>query len=85
MNDLNNKTQKRIDMTDKVTKEDILTHRHPQLGEAHQTQAARIKSLGMLAIAQSIDGLVHQLKRMIDDECGGPENTSGENRFRGSH
>ena len=53
---------KGIEMTERVTKEDILTFKHCN------SLDARINALGMLAIAQAIDGLTHQLKRVIDTE-----------------
>ena len=53
-------------MTDeKVTQRDI-TGRHTYSG--NETEAAKIIALGNLAIAQSIDGLTKQLKRVIDTE-----------------
>ena len=55
-------------MTERVTKEDILTIEHRNMAETPTSLAARINALGMLSIAQAIDGLTHQLKRVIDTE-----------------
>jgi hypothetical protein len=54
-------------MTERVSKEDLKTDLRFR-GEI--TEAARIRALGDLAIAQAIDGLTTQVKRMIDDEMG---------------
>lgn len=52
-------------MIDRITKEDF----NPNIRyRGAETAAARITALGMLAIAQSIDGLTHQFKRVIDTE-----------------
>ena len=49
-------------MTEKVTKSDL----RPAYN--NMAEAARVQALGMLAIAQSIDGLTRQIERLTDNE-----------------
>lgn len=53
-------------MTDerRITRKDI----EGSMATNAETQAAKILALGHLAVAQSIDGLTAQLKRVIDTE-----------------
>lgn len=53
---------------ERITKEDILTTQYRNLSETQETLAARITALGLLAIAQAIDGITKQIKRVIDTE-----------------
>ena len=66
MNDLEKKKEvwKGIKMTDRVTKEDL----DPRVFNGSEVEAARITALGLLAIAQAIDGFTKQVKRVIDTE-----------------
>jgi|SaaInlV_165m_DNA_2_1040747.scaffolds.fasta_scaffold196494_1 hypothetical protein len=55
-------------MTDeRVTKRDIEKLRSYNGSE---TESAKIQALGYLAVAQAIDGLTAQVKRIIDDGIG---------------
>ncbi len=52
-------------MTERVTKNDFNSVAR---FNGENTEAAKITALGLLAVAQAIDGLTHQLKRVVDTE-----------------